>query len=224
VAYARGTISTIGYLIAAETDMDTRTHWDRIYRTKTPEAVSWYRPHLETSLGLIERAASGYSSSIIDVGGGESTLVDDLLARGYDNITVLDVSQTAVDVTKKRLGLAAERIHWLVADVTEAHLPPSTYDVWHDRAMFHFLTATEQRTAYVRQVAHAVKSGGHVIIGTFGPEGPTQCSGLDVIRYDADSLHDQFGVRFRLEESSIELHRTPFGATQQFLYCYCKVE
>jgi SAM-dependent methyltransferase len=204
--------------------MDIRTHWEKIYKTKTPEAVSWYRPHLETSLGLIERAAGGYSAFIIDVGGGESTLVDDLLARGYGNITVLDVSQTAVDVTKKRLGLAAERIHWLVADITEAHLPPSTYDVWHDRAVFHFLTSPEQRTAYVRQVAHAVKSGGHVIIGTFGPEGPTKCSGLDVIRYDADSLHDQFGVRFRLEESSKELHRTPFGTIQQFLYCYCKVE
>jgi SAM-dependent methyltransferase len=203
---------------------DAKTHWEKVYTTKTPNQVSWYRPHLETSLGLIDRAAGGRSASIIDVGGGESTLVDDLLARGYKNITVLDVSQTAVDVTKKRLGLAAELIHWLVADITEAHLPPNTYEVWHDRAVFHFLTATDQRAAYVRQVAHAVKSGGHVIIGTFGLEGPTKCSGLEVIRYDADSLHGQFGVRFRLEESSKELHRTPFGTTQQFLYCYCKVE
>jgi SAM-dependent methyltransferase len=204
--------------------MDTRTHWEKVYKTKTPEAVSWYRPHLETSLGLIERAAGGESASVIDVGGGESTLVDDLLARGYNDITVLDVSQTAVDVTKKRLGLVAEQIHWFVADITEAHLEPGAYDVWHDRAFFHFLTATEQRIAYVRQVAHAVKPGGHVIIGTFGPEGPTQCSGLDVIRYDTDSLHAQFGPRFRVEESSKELHRTPFGTTQQFLYCCCKVE
>jgi SAM-dependent methyltransferase len=224
VAYARETVSTGGSSSAAETEMDTRTHWEKIYGTKTPEAVSWYCPHLETSLGLIARAAGGSSGSVIDVGGGESTLVDDLLARGYDNITVLDVSQTALEVTKKRLGKAAEQIHWLVADITEAHLPPNTYDVWHDRAVFHFLTATEQRTAYVRQVAHAVKPGGHVIIATFGPEGPAQCSGLDVIRYDADSLHGQFGVRFRLEDSSIELHGTPFGTTQQFLYCYCKVE
>jgi len=203
---------------------DPKTHWENVYATKTPDQVSWYRPHLETSLNLIERAASRKSASIIDVGGGESTLVDDLLARGYDNITVLDVSQTALDVTKKRLGLAAERIHWFVADITELHLPPSTYDVWHDRAMFHFLTTPEQRTAYVRQVAQAVKSGGHVIIGTFGPEGPTKCSGLDVIRYDAASLHNQFGMHFRLEESLKELHTTPFGTTQQFLYCYCKVE
>ncbi len=193
--------------------MDTKTHWEKVYTTKAPDAVSWYRPHLETSL-----------APIIDIGGGESTLVDDLLAWGYENITVLDVSQTAIEVTKKRLGLAAEKIHWLVADITEAELEPGAYDVWHDRAVFHFLTASEQRVAYVRNVAHAVRPGGHVIVSTFGPEGPTKCSGLDVIRYDAESLHDQFGVRFRLVESSKELHRTPFGTTQQFLFCYCKVE
>ena len=122
--------------------MDVKTHWEKVYTTKEPEAVSWYCPHLETSLALIERAAAGYSASIIDVGGGESTLVDDLLARGHENITVLDVSQTAIDVTKKRLRLAAEQIHWLVADVTEAQLGPGAYDVWHDRAVFHFLTET----------------------------------------------------------------------------------
>ncbi len=204
--------------------MDAKTHWEKVYTTKAPEAVSWYRPHLETSLALIERAATGYSASIIDVGGGESTLVDDLLARSYENITVLDVSQTAIDVTKKRLGLAAEQVHWLVADVTDAQLERGAYDVWHDRAVFHFLTTSEHRAAYVRQVGHAVKPGGHVIVCTFGPEGPTKCSGLDVIRYDSESLHDQFGVRFRLVESSKELHRTPFGTTQQFLFCYCKVE
>ncbi len=204
--------------------MDAKTHWEKVYATKTPETVSWYRPHLETSLALIERAATGYSTSIIDVGGGESTLVDDLLARSYENITVLDVSQTAIDVTKKRLGLAAEQVHWLVADVTDAQLERGAYDVWHDRAVFHFLTTSEHRAAYVRQVGHAVKPGGHVIVCTFGPEGTTKCSGLDVIRYDSESLHDQFGVRFRLVESSKELHRTPFGTTQQFLFCYCKVE
>jgi 2-polyprenyl-3-methyl-5-hydroxy-6-metoxy-1,4-benzoquinol methylase len=204
--------------------MDPKAHWETIYALKAPEAVSWYRPHLETSLALIERAAAGYSDSIIDVGGGESTLVDDLLARGYENITVLDVSQTAIEVTKKRLGLAAGQVSWLVADVTKVQLEASAYDVWHDRAVFHFLTAEEDRAAYVRQVAHAVSRGGHVIVSTFGPEGPTKCSGLDVIRYDAKSLHEQFGVRFRLVDSSKEVHRTPSGTTQQFLFCYCKLE
>jgi 2-polyprenyl-3-methyl-5-hydroxy-6-metoxy-1,4-benzoquinol methylase len=204
--------------------VDAKTHWEKVYAPKAPEAVSWYRPHLGASLALIERAAAGYSASIIDVGGGESALVDDLLARGYENITVLDVSQTAIDVTKKRLGLATEQIHWLLSDVTEAQLEHGGYDVWHDRAVFHFLTASEQRAAYVRQVAHAVTPGGHVIISTFGPEGPAKCSGLHVLRYDVESLHDQFGVQFRLVESSKELHQTPFGTTQQFLYCYCRME
>jgi 2-polyprenyl-3-methyl-5-hydroxy-6-metoxy-1,4-benzoquinol methylase len=204
--------------------VDTKTHWEKVYTTKEPEAVSWYRAHLETSLGLIERAAHSRSPSIIDIGAGESTLVDDLLARGYENITVLDVSQTALDVTKKRLGVLAEQIKWIVADITQAQLEPFAYDVWHDRAVFHFLTSIEQRAAYVRKVMKAVKPGGHVIVSTFGPEGPTKCSGLEVMRYDAESLHNEFGVRFRLVESSKELHKTPFGTTQQFLYCYCKVD
>lgn len=203
--------------------MDAKTHWENVYATKEPEAVSWYRAHLEISLALIERAAQSRSASIIDIGAGESTLVDDLLATGYENITVLDVSQTAIDVTKKRLGLLAKQIDWIVADITQAQLEPLAYDVWHDRAVFHFLTSIEQRAAYVRQAAHAVKPGGYVIISTFGPEGPTKCSGLDVVRYDAESLHDQFGTRFRLVESSKELHHTPFGTTQQFLYCCCKI-
>jgi 2-polyprenyl-3-methyl-5-hydroxy-6-metoxy-1,4-benzoquinol methylase len=204
--------------------MDSQTHWEKIYTEKAPDAVSWYRPHLETSLALIERAASGCSASIIDVGGGESTLVDDLTARGYENITVLDISQTAIDANRKRLGKASESVHWLVGDITEVILEPSAYDVWHDRAVFHFLTALEQRIAYVRQVARSVKPGGHIIVSTFGPEGPARCSGLDVVRYDAESLHNEFGARFRLVESSKELHRTPFGTTQQFLYCYCRID
>jgi 2-polyprenyl-3-methyl-5-hydroxy-6-metoxy-1,4-benzoquinol methylase len=204
--------------------MDTKAHWEKIYTTKAPDAVSWYRSHLETSLALIERAANGKSASIFDVGGGESTLVDDLLARGYENITILDISQTAIEATKKRLGAAAEQVRWLAADITEIELESSAYDVWHDRAVFHFLTAPEHRIAYIRQVGRAVKPGGHVIVSTFGPEGPTKCSGLAVVRYDAETLHDEFGGRFRLEESFKELHDTPSGTTQQFIYCYCRVE
>jgi 2-polyprenyl-3-methyl-5-hydroxy-6-metoxy-1,4-benzoquinol methylase len=204
--------------------MNARTHWDRIYREKAPDAVSWYRPHLETSLALIDRTAVDPSASIIDVGGGESTLVDDLLALGFRNITVLDISENAIEVTRKRLAEKASGIHWIVADITQVELEPRAYDVWHDRAVFHFLTAPEQRAAYVRQVARSVKPGGHVIVGTFGPEGPTKCSGLDVVRYDAQALHEEFGTTFRLVSSSKESHGTPFGTTQQFLYCYCRVE
>ena len=204
--------------------MNTRTHWEKIYETKAQDQVSWYRPHLETSIDLIERSVSDPSASIIDIGGGESTLVDDLLARGFQNVTVLDVSQVAIDATKQRLQQVAGRVHWVAADVTRVQLHPAAYDVWHDRAVFHFLTAPEQRAAYVRQVTRSVKAGGHVIVSTFGPEGPTKCSGLDVVRYDAESLHEEFGTRFRLVESSKELHETPFGTTQQFLYCYCRVE
>lgn len=195
-----------------------------MYTTKTPESVSWYRAHLETSLALIERAAVVRSASIIDIGGGESTFADDLILRGYKNITVLDVSQTAIDVTKKRLGSAAEKVCWLAGDIVEIELEPRAYDLWHDRAVFHFLTTAERRLAYVRQVTRAVKPGGHVIVSTFGPEGPTKCSGLEVMRYDAESLHGEFGGHFRLVESSKELHQTPVGTTQQFLYCYCRLE
>jgi 2-polyprenyl-3-methyl-5-hydroxy-6-metoxy-1,4-benzoquinol methylase len=203
---------------------DAMTHWGKVYTTKAPDQVSWYRPHLEMSLSLIERAAGGVSASIIDVGSGESTLVDDLLARGYQNITVLDISQAAIDVTKKRLKEAVDQVHWITADITTVELASGAYDVWHDRAVFHFLTSLEKRVAYVNAVARAVKVGGHVIVSTFGPEGPTKCSGLEVVRYDAESLRREFGARFRLVESSMELHHTPFGTTQQFLYCCFRLE
>lgn len=204
--------------------MDVKTHWEKVYTTKAPDAVSWYRRHLETSLALIERAAGAREASIIDVGGGESTLVDDLLLHGYKNLTVLDVSQTAIEITKKRLGTASEQVRWLIGDIVEIELEPHAYDLWHDRAVFHFLTTSERRLAYVRRVTRAVKRGGHVIVSTFGPEGPTKCSGLEVMRYDGESLHGEFGGRFRLVESSKELHETPVGTTQQFLYCYCRLD
>jgi SAM-dependent methyltransferase len=127
-----------------------------------------------------------------------------------------------MEANRKRLGKSWERVHWLVADITKADLEPAAYDVWHDRAVFHFLTAPSDRVAYVRQVARAVKPGGSVIVSTFGPEGPTKCSGLEVVRYDADSLHQEFGVRFRLVDSCKEMHETPFGTVQQFLYCLCR--
>lgn len=204
--------------------MSTQEHWEHIYATKAPDQVSWYSPHLQPSLFLIERTGVPCNGSIIDVGGGESTLVDDLLCRGYQNITVLDISRNAIDANRHRLGQNAERVRWIAADITNVELEPAQFDVWHDRAVFHFLTSPEARAAYVRQVCSAVKPGGHVIIGTFGPEGPSRCSGLDVVRYDADQLHCEFGTRFRMLGSTRHMHRTPFGTVQQFLYCYCRFE
>src|SRR5579863_9274481 len=147
-------------------DMNGEAHWETIYQTKAPDGVSWYRPHLEVSLGLIERAAPSRAAAIIDVGGGESTLVDDLILRGFDNLTVLDISPTALDATKKRLGPAGERIRWLAADITSVSLPDHSFDIWHDRAVFHFLTAAEDRDAYVCNVLHAMRPGGIVIVST----------------------------------------------------------
>ena len=204
--------------------MGAKTHWEKIYTEKAPNAVSWFRPHLETSLDLVQQLASDRQLSIIDVGGGESTLVDDLLAHGYQNITVPDISQTAIDENKKRLGKIADHVHWLTADITKVELEAAAYDLWHDRAVFHFLTAPVDRLAYVRQVARAVRRGGHIVVSTFGPERPTKCSGLDVVRYDVESLHREFGVAFRLLGSSKELHQTPFGTVQQFLCSYCRLE
>ena len=171
---------------------------------------------------MIEEAAPERSSRIIDVGGGEATLVDDLLDRGYRHLSVLDVSATALDVAKARLGERAGAVDWLCGDVTTYPFTRHQYDLWHDRAVFHFLTDPKDRVAYVRQVTHAVKPGGHVVVATLGPKGPTRCSGLDVVRYDPDALHDQFGAKFRLLQHLTEIHQTPAGATQQFTYCYCK--
>lgn len=186
--------------------------------------MSWYRPHLEKSLALIRKANTNLNSSIIDVGGGQSTLVDDLLDLEYRDVSILDISETAIDVSKLRLGERAALVTWIAANITQVELPSQHYDVWHDRAVFHFLTSPEERNQYANLVAKAVKPGGHVIVATFGPQGPEKCSGLTTMRYDADSLHEEFGMRFKLVESAIEFHNTPLGTTQQFLYCFCMVE
>ncbi len=204
--------------------MDNKEHWEKVYGTKAPDAVSWYTPHLETSLNLIHQAANDKSAAIIDVGGGEATLVDDLILQSYKNISVLDISQKAIDVARERLSSSADGIHWYCADITKATLPQNYFDVWHDRAVFHFLTGDAQRLKYVEQVMRSVKHGGYVIMSTFGPEGPEKCSGLEVVRYDSENLHMQFGKTFKLIKSSTELHQTPMGTTQQFLYCFCKME
>ena len=199
--------------------MSSRSHWENVYRTRPWREVSWFRPHLDTSLALIEAAAPDRARSIIDVGGGASTLVDDLFARGYRDVTVLDHSAAALDVAKARLGERARTVEWRCDDATTASLPAHSYDLWHDRAVFHFLTRTEDRAAYVRQIRHSVKRGGHVIVAPFGPEGPAKCSGLDVVRYSAEALLAELGPAFRLEREMSERHETPAGKVQSFIYC-----
>jgi ubiquinone/menaquinone biosynthesis C-methylase UbiE len=202
--------------------MKTREHWEAVYGQKGAEEVSWYQPHLERSLRFIEDASLSRDAAIIDVGGGTSTLVDDLVARGWSNVTVLDISSKAIDAAKTRLGATASKVNWLAADVTQADLPANAYDFWHDRAVFHFLREEADRQRYVASVRRAVKLGGHVLVATFGPEGPQRCSGLDVVRYDPDGLHAEFGPAFQKVGAVTEVHRTPWGSEQQFIYCYCR--
>jgi SAM-dependent methyltransferase len=201
-------------------DMDARSHWEHVHATRDPKQVSWFRPHLERSLELIERAAPDRRASIVDVGAGQSTLVDDLLRLGYEDITVLEISQAALDALKERVGQPGAAVQWICGDVTETVLPAASFDLWHDRAVFHFLTRTDERRAYVERVKSALKPGGSLIVSTFGPSGPERCSGLATMRYDAASLGSEFGDRFRLAESSLDLHETPSGAVQQFLSCW----
>lgn len=195
-----------------------KAHWETVYSTMAESEVGWFQEHSELSLGLIRRTGVGLADAIIDVGGGESRFVDDLLAEGYSDLTVLDISPTAPGVVRRRLGPLADAVTWLEADVTNVVLPAQRFEVWHDRAVFHFLTEPDQRARYVDAVHHAVKPGGHVIVATFGPDGPLRCSGLPVVRYDPDRLHDEFGAAFDLIEHASELHRTPFGTVQQFIY------
>jgi SAM-dependent methyltransferase len=202
--------------------MQAKAHWEQVYATRAATEVSWYQPHAEHSLALMRAAGVGAAARIIDVGGGASTLVDDLLDAGYRDITVLDLSANALAVARARLGPRAARVHWLEADVLEADLPEQGYDVWHDRAVFHFLTAAADRRAYVRQVLRAVRPGGLVIVATFAEDGPTRCSGLEVMRYDAHGLHAEFGAPFTLLAHTSEAHQTPAGRVQQFTYCLCR--
>lgn len=204
--------------------MDRREHWQGIYRTKAPTEVSWYQPEARLSVELIRRVAPDLGAPIIDVGGGASTLVDGLLDEGYRAVTVLDLAPAALERARSRLAGRAALARWVAADVLDAPLPAEHYAVWHDRAVFHFLTDASDRARYVAQVRRAVRKGGHVIVASFGPDGPERCSGLDVVRYTPDAMHAEFGAEFRLLDSAREEHRTPWGATQAFVYCLCRVE
>jgi SAM-dependent methyltransferase len=203
--------------------MSEHEHWETVYGQKAADQVSWYRPHLDRSLAFIDSAALAKGAAIIDVGGGASTLVDDLLERGYSNLTVLDISSTAISGAKERLGLRAGEVSWIVEDITRIDLPEHQYDFWHDRAVFHFLREGQSRRRYVAAVRRGLKPGGHIVVATFGPKGPERCSGLEVMRYDAEGLHAEFGTPFKKVASCEELHLTPWGKEQEFVYCYCRM-
>lgn len=203
--------------------MSEKNHWENVYTTKKSDEVSWFQPHASVSLELIKKLEASKDAHIIDVGGGASMLVDDLLSLGYSRLTVLDISSAALEVAKNRLGHRANLVEWMVEDVTNLNIPRHSIDVWHDRAVFHFLNDQDKRNAYVNAVINAVKPGGHVIISTFSLSGPEKCSGLPVQRYDVESLHAQFGEPFVLLGHEYENHKTPFSTQQNFIYCYCRV-
>jgi SAM-dependent methyltransferase len=204
--------------------MDRRAHWERVYSEKQPDQVSWFQAEARLSLDLITRFAPSPAPRIIDVGGGASRLVDGLLARGYADVRVLDLSAAALAAAHARLGTAGDRVHWSVADVLTAEFAPQSVDVWHDRAVFHFLTDAADRTRYVERVRHAVRPDGLVLVATFAEDGPLKCSGLEVARYSPDALHHEFGADFVVLASQREEHRTPSGAVQWFTYCLCRFQ
>lgn len=206
-----------------EVELEAKKHWEHVYESKPSDAVSWYQPHALRSLDLIRRVAPSLGARVLDVGAGASTLVDDLLDAGMTQLSVLDISASALRVARERLGARAGQVRWIEGDITTVPLEPGSVDVWHDRAVFHFLTEPAERAAYVAQVRRAVRPGGHVIVAAFGPDGPLQCSGLPVVRYAPGELHAQFGEAFELVEHQSEDHRTPSGAIQHFVYCLCVV-
>jgi ubiquinone/menaquinone biosynthesis C-methylase UbiE len=199
--------------------MHTKDHWQHVYTSKSADSVSWFQPRAETSLRLIGATGVARSAPLIDVGGGASTLVEGLLADGYSQLSVLDISAAALAVARERLGQGGSSVQWIEADVTEATLPAAGYALWHDRAAFHFLTTDEAVDAYRRQVLHAVQPGGHLIIATFAEDGPVQCSGLVIRRYSQAELQGVFAGAFQLRHYEKELHRTPWGSVQSFGYC-----
>jgi len=201
-------------------NMDRQAHWQNVYETKAVDAVSWFREHLDRSLEMIGAARLGAEAQIIDVGGGASTLVDDLLERGFTNVTVLDISAAALEKAKLRLGDRAESVDWITADITAVELQERSFDLWHDRAVFHFLISPDDRRRYLENLKSSLKPDGHVVLATFADDGPLKCSGLDVERYDVDKLVKTLGEEFTLIDHVRESHTTPFDTVQNFLYAH----
>jgi SAM-dependent methyltransferase len=203
--------------------MDSKSHWSHIYRTKASDKVSWYQPHLEVSLEFIQSACVSKDDRIIDVGGGSSTLVDDLIQNGYKNLTVLDAAGESLVLSQNRIGAKAQSVNWMESDILSAPLPSQYFDLWHDRAVFHFLTRPEDRRIYADKILQAMRNGGHVIIAAFSLDGPRRCSGLDVVQYSADSMQKALGDRFELVGRKSEDHMTPTSVKQKFLYCHFRI-
>ncbi len=195
----------------------SQSHWEDVYSKKAESEVSWFQENPAPSLELIAQVGATTGTAIIDIGGGSSRLVDKLVQRGFEDVTVLDLSKTAIEAAKARLGGDAARAHWMVADATSWE-PARTYEVWHDRAAFHFLGEEHERSAYVARLRRALKAGGHAIIATFALDGPERCSGLQVVRYDAASLGKTLGPVFELVSTRSHIHSTPWGAAQSFQF------
>lgn len=202
--------------------MSSEEHWESVYRQKNATEVSWYRPHLEKSLALIAACKLPPEAHIVDVGGGASTLVDDLLDAGHTKITVIDLAAAALEQTKVRLAGRASSVTWVTGNATAALLDPNSVAFWHDRAVFHFLTGEAERREYLTQVSRCVQEGGYVLIGTFAEDGPERCSGLPVARYAPRQLASLFGAEFETVAEEREVHHTPWGTEQRFSYALCR--
>lgn len=199
-------------------DASTTEHWNSVYLTKAAESVSWYRPRLDHSWRLLDALGLSPAVRVLDVGGGASTFVDDALERGIERLTVLDLAEAALDVARQRLGARAAAVRWIAGDVTKVDLGEATFDVWHDRAVFHFLTEPEAQAEYMRALQRALAPGGHVVIGMFGPGGPEQCSGLPTLRLSGDQLFELLPRGFTKLSTSVDIHTTPRGGSQEFAY------
>lgn len=199
--------------------MDIQKHWETIYSRKAPERLAWYTPHLQTSLRWINDLHISGDGPVIDVGCGVSTLIDDLLSGGYDALTGVDFSTTALEIMEDRLADRGPSISWIKADITKAELPGQHYALWHDRAVFHFLTNEEHQAQYIKQLSEALRPGGHAILAVFSPTAPPVCSGLRVQRYTARTLSATLGENFNLIKEKKEVHITPGGVQQVYQYC-----
>ena len=199
-------------------NISEQQHWDNVYGTKAEDEVSWFQPYPKTSMEFVELFNLPLNANIIDIGGGDSYFVDSLLNKGYQNIYVLDISATAIERAKKRLGVRASKVHWIVSDITEFE-PPVHFDFWHDRAAFHFLTTENKIYKYVSIAEDAIKKDGYLVLGTFSKNGPAKCSGLEIRQYSEASMSARFEIAFDRIKCVQEDHTTPFNTVQNFLFC-----